>query len=333
MALPSSTATSTDATLSFVTSRATGGDALQGALRLVDWGVIRARGEDAASFLQSQLTNDVVALGAGQARLAGYCSAKGRLLATFVAWRDEDGDLLLACSADLLRPTLERLSMFVLRAKCKLSDASAEVALWGLAGAAAQAALGPALPAQPWGRTTLGSGHSVIRLPDASVDGAAVTRWLLAGTGEPPALPALSPDAWRWLEVASGTPRIVAATVERFVPQMINLDLVGGVSFQKGCYPGQEVVARSQYRGTLKRRAYVLEAAAPLQPGDEVFHDADPGQPAGLVALAGARAGSFAGLVELKVGAAEGGSLHVGRPDGPRLTPRPLPYALPSPTA
>ena len=103
--------------------------AFSGAVRLADWGTIRARGPDAATFLQGQLTQDVLHLNDAQARFAGYCSPKGRLLATFVVWRDADGDILLACSADLLAPTLKRLRMFVLRAKCVLSDASGELPL------------------------------------------------------------------------------------------------------------------------------------------------------------------------------------------------------------
>jgi folate-binding protein YgfZ len=308
----------------------------QGAVRLDDWGVMRARGEDAGTFLQGQLTNDVLGVGATQARLAGYCSAKGRLLATFVVWRDGHGDYLLACSADLLAATLKRLSMFVLRAKCKITDASAEVPLWGLAGEAGLAALGAAAPAQVWGvAATCGDGGSgggqAIRLPAALAGGTAIPRVLLAATALPqPAPPPLDAAAWRWLEARSGTARIVAATVEQFVPQMVNLEVVGGVSFQKGCYPGQEVVARSQYRGTLKRRAFVVTSEAALQPGQEVFHDADPGQPAGMVVLAGSHAGVSAGLVELKLSASEGGALHLGGADGPRLALDTLPYELPT---
>ena len=108
-------------------------ESLCGALRLTDWGLIRAQGADAASFLHGQLTQDVASLPAGQARLAGFCSAKGRLLASFVLWRVDDQTIYLACSADLLAPTLKRLTMFVMRAKCKLSDASAEVSLYGQA--------------------------------------------------------------------------------------------------------------------------------------------------------------------------------------------------------
>ena len=123
---------------------------LQGAARLADWGVIRAVGEDAKTFLHGQLTQDVKQLAPGQARLAGYCSAKGRLLASFVVWQHGEGEVLLACSADLLAPTLKRLSMFVLRAKCKLSDATADVPLYGLAGSVATAALGADAPAAAW---------------------------------------------------------------------------------------------------------------------------------------------------------------------------------------
>jgi tRNA-modifying protein YgfZ len=291
-------------------------DELRGRVRLDDWGVIRAAGEEARSFLNGQLTQEVLHLGDGAARLAGYCSAKGRLLASFVVWQRGPNEVLLACSADLLPPTLKRLSMFVLRAKCKLSDASAEIPLYGLAGVDG--------PAEPWQRQRVGE-SDMIRLPDA----AGVRRFLWAG--EPPAdLPPLDAETWRWLEVQSGVPRIVAATVEQFVPQMVNLELVGGVNFQKGCYPGQEVVARSQYRGTLKRRALLFRSDAAAAAGQEVFAASDPGQPAGLVAAA-ARGpdGGFAVLAETKLALAND-ALHLLSAEGPRLQQTALPYTLPA---
>jgi folate-binding protein YgfZ len=312
--------------------------ALQGATPLSDWGVIRARGEDARSFLQGQLTQDVLGLDAGNARLAGYCSAKGRLLASFVAWRNAPDDVLLACSADLLAPTLKRLSMFVLRAKCKLSDGGAEIALWGLAGDAATAWLGADAPPTVWSRRDI-AGAAVIRLPDARLPadagGVAVARYLWAApTDVPaPALPALDADGWRWLEVFSGVARIVAATGEQFVPQMVNLELVGGVNFQKGCYPGQEVVARSQYRGTLKRRGFVALCDAPVAAGAEVFHSDDPEQPAGRVALAARQGALYAALLELKLAAVGSGSLHAGQAGGPLLRLGSLPYTIPAEAA
>lgn len=300
---------------------------LSGALRLTDWGVIRAQGADAASFLHGQLTQDMNSLREGTARLAGYCSAKGRLQASFVVWRADADTLLLACSADLLAPTLKRLSMFVLRAKCKLSDASADWPLYGLVGAEARAWLGDSAPSQPWATAAAGAGVA-IRLPDAQGQ----PRWLLAlpADAAAPTLPALAPETWQWLEVQSGLARISAATVEQFVPQMVNLEVVGGVNFQKGCYPGQEVVARSQYRGTIKRRTMLFDSDAPLVVGQEVFHSDDPGQPAGLVALAAPRPdGGASALVEIKLSALESGSLHAGTADGPRLIRGALPYSIP----
>ena len=296
----------------------------QGATPLADWGVIRARGGDAASFLHGQLTNSVTALDGSRAHLAGYCSAKGRLLASFIVWKAADGDLLLACHASVLTATLKRLSMFVLRAKCTLGDATAELPLTGLAGPAANAATtGLAV----WGQRSH-DGGDWIRLPDA--DG--VPRAVFAGPAAAlAALPALDPALWRWLEVASGVPMIEAATADQFVPQMLNFELIGGVDFQKGCYPGQEVVARSHYRGTVKRRMFRFDSPLAAAPGQELFHSADPAQPAGRVCNAAPRpgAGSWALLAEVKLAAMAGGSLHLGSIDAPTLVAVPLPYDVP----
>jgi folate-binding protein YgfZ len=297
------------------------------AVRLADWGVIRAHGDDAASFLNGQLTQEVLKLDVGQARMAGYCSPKGRLLASFVMWRTAPDEILLACSADLLAPTLKRLSMYVMRAKCKLSDASAEIALWGVA----LPGLLPESPASPYATTAVGDG-TAIRLADAA--GATRLLWAAPAEANPPWPTTSEPALWNWLEVQAGVPRVVARTVEAFVPQMVNLELVGGVDFQKGCYPGQEIVARSQYRGTLKRRMFLADADADALAGTEVFAADDPSQPAGQVVLGaslphpegGAR---HACLVELKRACAGGVDLHLGAIDGPTLRLRQLPYALP----
>ena len=302
--------------------------ALQGVVRLADWGLMRAQGADAASFLHGQLTQDMQQLDARSARLAGYCTAKGRLLASLLVWRGGSDEILLACSADVLPATLKRLSMYVLRAKCQLSDTSESLALYGLAGPAATAWLGTQAPAAVW-QCSAAAGGQAIRLPDA----AGLLRYLVvaASDGPAPALPALPTEAWAWLEVMSGVPRIVAATVEQFVPQMVNFELIGGVNFQKGCYPGQEIVARSQYRGSAKRRAFVFEVDAPAQPGQEVFHSADAEQPAGMVVNAAAWAGSQRALVEVKLAALEAGSLHLGAAGGPplrRLAEQPYPVPI-----
>jgi len=300
---------------------------LEGAARLTHLGLIRARGPDAASFLHSQLTNDVAQLGPADARLAGYCSAKGRLLASFTVWKTPADEILLACSADVLPAALKRLSMFMLRAKCKLDDASSELALYGLAGDAAVRWLGGAAPAQAWHKRDVGRAQ-VLRLADAQ--GLARYLWAAPVDEPAPALPTLSLASWLWLDVHSGVPLIVGATSEQFVPQMVNFELVGGVNFQKGCYPGQEVVARSQYRGTTKRRSFLFASDAPALPGQEVFAGDDAAQPAGMVVNAASLVGrGHAALVELKLAALDAPSVHLGTPDGPRLQRGTLPYAVP----
>ncbi len=295
-----------------------------GVCRLADRGVIRASGADAATFLQGQLTNDVASLAAGSARLAGFCSAKGRLQASFIVSRPADDEFLLSCPTSVLAPTLKRLSMFVLRAKCKLSDASDEMALFGVAGLAATAMLGDAVV---WQRRQH-AGASAIRLPDA----AGLRRALLAAPVgvDVAAAPALPLATWRRLEVESGIVAIEAATVDRFVPQMVNFELVGGVDFQKGCYPGQEVVARSQYRGTTKRRTLLFDCDAVPTEADDVFVAGDVNEPAGTVAYAAAHPMQPGGsaLVEVRL-AALGADLRLGGGDGPQLRQRPLPYSVP----
>lgn len=291
---------------------------IRGATRLSELGVIRAQGEDAAKFLHGQLTQDFALLGLGEARLAGFCSAKGRLLATMIGWKSAEHEILLALPRDLLPAILKRLTMFVMRAKCKLSDATAEVALWGL--------VDEVVPAERWSLTRPTDTSVAITLPGAEGHGLV----LLAQPADAPApaLPALAAEDWRWLALASGLPWVEVATSEQFVPQMLNLELLGGVNFQKGCYPGQEVVARSQYRGTLKRRTYLYEIEGQALPGQDIFHSEDPGQPAGLIANTASRDGRSLVLAETKIAALASGSLHLGSVDGPALQPRELPYPL-----
>ena len=295
-----------------------------GALRLADWALLRARGPDAATFLQSQLTQDVVGLQRDQVRLSGYCSPKGRLLASLWVWRMDDDTFGLLCSADLAAPLLKRLSMYVLRAKCKIDDASAQWALWGLVGPSARQWLGDA--AVPPGRVAQHAGGWVLGLRPA--EGHARHILVQPATAAAPELPALADVAWQWLEVTSGVPRICAATVEQFVPQMINLERVGGVDFQKGCYPGQEVVARSQYRGTLKRRMHLFATDGAASAGQEVFHSDDPTQPAGMVVNVATAATGTRLLAEVKLAALDRGTLHLGSAQGPLLQRLELPYPI-----
>ncbi len=296
--------------------------ALQGVCPLEHLGVIRAQGEDAATFLHGQLTQDFALLGRTEARLAGYCSAKGRMLASFIGFKRPDGEILLICPRDLLAPTLKRLSMFVLRAKVRLSDASGDFALFGLVGSSVPTAL----PGVPWSLADIAQGQAV-RLPPA--EGCPRALLCLPADQAPEAAPALPPALWHWLDVRSGVAMVTAPVVEAFVPQMLNLESVGGVNFKKGCYPGQEVVARSQFRGTLKRRAYLAHGDAPMQPGQAVFHASDAEQPCGTVAAAAPHPVSgWDAIVSMQTSAADGQPLTLERVDGPALALLPLPYAL-----
>ncbi len=293
---------------------------LNGIAPLPHLGVIRVEGADAASFLQGQLTQDFALLQDHQARLAAYLSPKGRMLASFIAFQRSGTELLLVCSRDLLPAALKRLSMFVLRAKARLTDASADFQCWGLAGDALLSIAGSALPA--WSKADFGPA-SVVHLYPAEGQPRAL---LVAPADAPaPAGPALAPGLWDWSEVRSGVATLTAPVVDAFVPQMLNYESIGGVNFKKGCYPGQEVVARSQFRGTLKRRAYLAHAPSALAVGAEVFAPDDAEQPVGtVVQAAAAPGGGVDALVALQVAAA-GGALHAG---GVPLTLLPLPYAL-----
>jgi folate-binding protein YgfZ len=293
---------------------------LNGAAPLPHLGVIRAHGEEAAKFLQNQLTQDFVLLAPGEARLAAFCTAKGRMLASFIGFKRAADDILLVCSRDVVPATLKRLTMFVLRTKVKLTDATAEHALYGLVGE-------PAASADlPWTLREAAGGWRVQLYP---ADGQPRALWVGPADAAAPAQPALEVSLWQWAEVRSGVATVTAPIVEAFVPQMLNYESVGGVNFKKGCYPGQEVVARSQFRGTLKRRAFLAHCSGELAAGQDVFHSGDPDQPAGIVAEAApAPDGGWDAIVSLQLSAADAGDLHAGRADGPALQLLPLPYLL-----
>ncbi|NQE47324.1 CAF17-like 4Fe-4S cluster assembly/insertion protein YgfZ [Herbaspirillum rubrisubalbicans] len=305
---------------------------------LTGLGLIAATGEEAASFLHGQLTNDVQHLDSNAARLAGYCSPKGRLLATLLIWRDAQ-TIYLQLPRSLQPAIQKRLQMFIMRAKAKLADAGTEYAVLGLVGPAAANALAewfPVLPAAPYDKLDNSHG-SLIRMADAA--GSARYQWIAPVDTLTAAWPKLTQHlkpsaslAWRLSDIRAGVPGIVAATQEQFVPQMINFELIGGVNFKKGCYPGQEIVARSQYLGKLKRRTMLatIDSAA-AQAGQEVFAAADPGQPCGMVVNAEALDDSHAlALVEMKLAAADD-TVHLGAADGPALHFHALPYELADP--
>ena len=299
--------------------------ALAGVAALPHLGVIRAQGEQAAAFLQSQLTQDVAAIARGQARLAGLCNAKGRLLASFIVGRRADDEFWLVCSRDLLAPTLKKLSMYVLRAKVRLSDASHELQLYGLVGSAINAV---AAGADPSSASSPDDTHLLVPLPPA--DGAARALWIGPAGSAPPPGPILSAERWDFAAVRSGVATVTAPVAGAFVPQMLNHESVDGVSFKKGCYPGQEVVARSQFRGAIKRRAYVGHVDGPAQAGQDVFAAGDAREPVGVIAQAAeAPQGGTAVIAVLRSeDVAAGLALRVGAPEGPRLQELAIPYPL-----
>ncbi len=292
-------------------------------------GVIRVEGAHASVFLHSQLTQDFSAIGPDQARLAGFLSAKGRLQASFIGIQRSATEVLLVCSLDLLAATLKRLSMFVLRAQAKLSDASADFMLRGLVGEPLQSLLGePSAEQLPaWSKRDIGAQSLVMLYPALSQPRAL---WLAPVGHQEPSGPALAHALWQWGEVRSGVATLSLPLVDQFVPQMLNYESIGGVNFQKGCYPGQEIVARSQFRGTLKRRTYLVHAAQPLHVGQEVFGAADAEQACGsVVQVAPAPSGGFDALASLQIAAAEAGGLRAGpAPDAAALDVLTRPYAL-----
>ncbi|MBU6270990.1 MAG: folate-binding protein [Betaproteobacteria bacterium] len=311
-----------------------------------DLGLLRASGPEAVRFLHSQLTNDIEKLAPGTAQWSGYCTAKGRLQASFLGWRADTPEapvVELALTLPLAPVLRKRLSMFVLRAKLKITDDSARAAFFGLAGESAGRWLAGHLGTTPAeGEVVHAAGLTAIGLPAVALDACGLNlvlpRWLLscprdqaAGlwTAARAALPGGPGALWRWLEVLSGLPRVTPGTWEHFVPQMVNLELVGGVNFKKGCYPGQEVVARSQYLGKLKRRMHLGRVdGLPPAPGADVSA-AGGHEPCGEVVLAAAdplRGGALL-LFESQTAAVQAGALSV---DGRAISLLPLPYSLPA---
>jgi len=303
---------------------------IAGITALKNLGVIRAEGEDAIKFLQGQLTQDVALMGLNEAHLAAFCNNKGRMQASFVVFKRSEHEILLVCSTDILQQTIKRLSMFVLRAKVKLLDASADFSLFGLVGSAIDAIESIAENDRThWSKHDF-QGQSLVFL----YSGAGFERalWCAPAATPPPGGTTLAPGIWEWLEVQSGIAMITQPIFEAFVPQMLNYESVGGVNFKKGCYPGQEIVARSQFRGTLKRRAYLVHGDAAMTIGQEVFHLLDSEQPCGMVAACAAHPeGGFDAIVSMQTAAAldaDNGRLTLASAGGAALTLLALPYPL-----
>jgi folate-binding protein YgfZ len=304
---------------------------------LDELGLIAFTGEEAAHFLHNQLTNDIEHLRITDARLAGYCTPKGRLLATFLVWKTPES-IMLQLPREILSAIQKRLQMFVMRAKAKSADVSEQHVIFGLTGASATSALSKwftTLPAVSYSTATSDAG-TLIRVADAfnSPRYIWVTTPDFAVASWPELTQSLTPaDAatWRLTDIHAGIPQVTLATQEKFVPQMINFEVVGGVNFKKGCYPGQEIVARSQYLGKLKRRMMLATIATQdATAGMDVFSSEDPEQPCGMIVNAERSSpNQMDCLVEIKTASTESGSIHLGAAQGPTLRFQALPYALP----
>lgn len=297
---------------------------------LTQFALLTVAGADAGAFLHAQLSNDVEHLGAGGARRAGYCSAKGRLLASFLVIA-RGADFLLQVSRDIAAPIAKRLSMYVLRSKVKVAEAGeglSQFGVWGRDAASLLRSAGLAVPNEPM-QVAEAQGRWV-----AALGG---DRFLVIGSPETAAVLAgnfsqVSAEWWTLAEVRAGLPQVGLATQDQFVPQMANFELVGGVDFKKGCYPGQEIVARTQYLGKLKRRMYrgTLDesAAAAPAPGQDVF-GAGPQAIGTIVSGAPRPEGGYEFLAVMQSSAAEGGeAIRLGAPDGPLARMASLPYAV-----
>lgn len=300
---------------------------------LSHFSVIEVSGDDAGEFLHGQFTNDVKRLDGQRAQRTGYCSPKGRLLATFVLWQ-AGGKYFLLLPNSLAEGIQKRLSMFVLRSKVKLADVSEHSIRLSVAGPAIGQALGDVLHAVPDAPMSVAVGER------ATVIGLEQGRYLVVTSLEnakavwkklDKPCHRIGSDVWDWLTIRAGIPIILPPTQEQFLPQMVNFEIVGGVDFKKGCYPGQEIVARTQYLGKLKRRMYRANISARMvEAGDELFSSDLEGQASGMIVNAApSPEGGFDALAVVQAESAQNHSVHFQAPGGPPLRFLPLPYAVP----
>lgn len=299
--------------------------------------LIRFSGEDAKTFLQSQLSCDVQEVNPHQAQHGSYCTPKGRILTTFLLWQQND-DLLMQLPADLSAAIQKRLMMYVLRAKVRLTDANNDLIRIGVAGPDTAILIKDITGLlcnfdHPLQVTRDGALSALCLAPQrieliTSIENAAVLWQRLNQQATP-----VGVDCWNWLNIESGIPVILPDTQEMFLPQMVNLDAIGGVSFKKGCYPGQEIVARTQYIGKLKRRMFLahIDTIQTVKAGDALYSSDMDGQPSGnIVNATPSPQSGFDVLAVIQQSSADTGEIHWQSLQGPALEIKPLPYSLPA---
>lgn len=256
------------------------------------FGVVRVSGEDRQTFLHGQLSNDINHLQTGQACYATYNTPKGRVIANMIVV-NRSGDLLLIMAQDLLEATVKRLRMFVLRAKAVF-----EILEDYAVGAELEASAEPLAAQEPnlaFATQQDSDGICSIALPHGGI------LRIAPETALPP-YDAAAESAWRLHEIRSGYPWICAATKETAVAQMLNQHIIGGVHFKKGCYPGQEIIARAQYRGQVKRGLAVLSGNSAVEAGTLLTAD---GEEAGIVLDSVQDSENFTALTVIKFSAAQ----------------------------
>ncbi|PLY15171.1 MAG: folate-binding protein [Sedimenticola sp.] len=296
----------------------------------------RISGVDAQGFLQGQFTNDVREVSAAHSQMSSFCTPKGRMLANFLFFMHGD-DYMLQMPVETQAPLLKRLPMFILMSKVTVSDASDELVRIAIAGHSAPDRLKDIFSQVPArdGQCQHENGITLIRIPGSPA------RFEIVGEAQQiseiwtklseTATPA-SPRHWELLDIRAGIPSIQTETIEAFVPQMVNMQLIDGVSFTKGCYTGQEVVARMKYLGKLKRQMFLAQVDTDQlpKPGDSLSSEtSESGQGAGKVVNAQLSPdGGVELLAVVEISSREADDLHLGDLNGPRLKFRDLPYAL-----
>ncbi len=301
-----------------------------------EFGLLSFTGPDAESFLQGQLSSDVKALAQGAVQWSSYNSPKGRMLATLLLWRHGHDSIRALVPAALAEPLRKRLSMYVLRSKLAVVDLSSTHVMLGVGGARGSEAVAAACGRAPArGQVLASETESLVGFPDGRI--VVVTT---KASGEPMAAKladhaaAIGSETWRWLGIRAGVPTIHAATQDQFVLQTTNWDVLGGVSFQKGCYPGQEVVARTQYLGRLKERMHLFHVdGPPPAAGTRLYAPIFEDQACGTVVDAASAPEGGADLLAVVQLSALDGTLRLGTPGGPMLAMLPLPYSVPAPVA
>ena len=302
---------------------------------LAQFGLIRFSGAEAQTFLHNQLTCDVAALTPGKSTYGSYCTSKGRVLATFLLWRSGE-DFFMQLPSSLREAIQKQLSKYILRSKVKAIDASSDWRLIGVAGRDAAALVQRVVGNAPQGLHEVSEAKDamVIRLPGDRYEiiAANKSRGIIESLSDGAAK--ADPDYWDWLDIRAGVPVVLPATQEAFVPQMVNLDLIGGLSLTKGCYPGQEIVARMHFRGTLKQRMYLANVAGAgvPQPGEKLYSPGFGEQACGtIVNAARSPEGGCDLLAVIQIASVERGFLRWKSSVGPELKFMPLPYTISSP--